>query len=84
MLPDLRQADPRLAPVTDCAWRRSTRSSTTVIESVDQALVALVAGEGDGSRTCAPRSTCSPTRCCSHLSYEERALVEPLARYGAH
>ena len=53
-----------------------------VLDEVDRALVAVVSEAGRRWSRCVRPSTCSPTRWPSHLSYEERMLVEPLARYG--
>ncbi|HTF09898.1 MAG TPA: hemerythrin domain-containing protein, partial [Asanoa sp.] len=82
MLPNLRQADARLAPVT-LRLEAEHKVIHEVIESVDRALVALVAGEGDLKGLRAEVDLLTDTL-LSHLSYEERSLVEPLARYGAH
>ena len=80
MLPHLRRRDPRLAPVTD-RLEEEHRIIHDVIESVDRALVALVSGDGDlkGLRAEVDLLT---DALLSHLSYEERELVEPLARLG--
>ncbi|MEV0715951.1 LLM class flavin-dependent oxidoreductase [Asanoa sp. NPDC050611] len=82
MLPNLRHADARLAPVT-LRLEEEHKVIHEVIEAVDRALVALVAGQGDlkGLRDEVDLLT---DTLLSHLSYEERSLVEPLARYGAH
>ncbi|MDG4822839.1 LLM class flavin-dependent oxidoreductase [Asanoa sp. WMMD1127] len=82
MLPFLRQADPRLGPVT-LRLEDEHKVIHEVIESVDRALVALVGGEGDLKGLRAEVDLLTDTL-LSHLSYEERSLVEPLARYGAH
>ncbi|HEV7711218.1 MAG TPA: LLM class flavin-dependent oxidoreductase [Asanoa sp.] len=82
MLPNLRQADARLAPVT-LRLEAEHKVIHQVIESVDRALVALVGGEGDLKGLRAEVDLLTDTL-LSHLSYEERSLVEPLARYGAH
>ncbi len=82
MLPNLRQADARLAPVT-LRLEEEHKVIHGVIESVDRALVALVGGEGDLKNLRAEVDLLTDTL-LSHLSYEERSLVEPLAKYGAH
>ncbi|MEV4617995.1 LLM class flavin-dependent oxidoreductase [Asanoa sp. NPDC049573] len=82
MLPFLRRADARLAPVT-LRLEAEHKIIHEVIESVDRALVALVGGEGDLKGLRAEVDLLTDTL-LSHLSYEERSLVEPLARYGAH
>ena len=50
-----------------------------VLEDVDQALVALVDGSGDIAGLRAAVDLVDDTL-LSHFSYEERELVEPLAR----
>jgi hypothetical protein len=52
-----------------------------VIERVDEALVALVATDGNTTSLREAVELLADTL-MSHLSYEERELVEPLARLG--
>lgn len=52
-----------------------------VLEGVDKALVALVDGSGNIDGLRAAVDLLDDTL-LSHLSYEERELVEPLARLG--
>ena len=83
MLPHLRRADPRLGPVVD-RLQEEHLVIHEVLEGVDRALVALVAGPGgpagiDGLRAAVDLLS---DALLSHLSYEERELVEPLARLG--
>jgi alkanesulfonate monooxygenase SsuD/methylene tetrahydromethanopterin reductase-like flavin-dependent oxidoreductase (luciferase family) len=78
MLPHLRQADPRLAPVVD-RLREEHEAIHGVLERVDQALVAFVA-EPDGVPALREAVNLLSDTLLSHLSYEERELVEPLAR----
>ncbi|MBB5872689.1 alkanesulfonate monooxygenase SsuD/methylene tetrahydromethanopterin reductase-like flavin-dependent oxidoreductase (luciferase family) [Allocatelliglobosispora scoriae] len=78
LFPRLRRADARLAPVVD-RLQEEHEIIHGVIEDVDQALVALVSGEGDISDLRAVVDLLSDTL-LSHLSYEERELLEPLAR----
>jgi hypothetical protein len=82
MLPHLRRADPALAPVVD-RLQEEHLVIHDVLEGVDKALVALVDGSGsiDGLR--AAMDLLDDTL-LSHLSYEERELVEPLARLGLY
>ena len=54
-----------------------------VLEGVDRALVALVSGPDGIAGLRAAVDLLSDTL-LSHLSYEERELVEPLARLGMH
>ena len=80
LFPHLRRADPALAPVVD-RLEAEHRIIHDVLEGVDKALVALVDGSGsiDGLR---PAVDLLDDTLLSHLSYEERELVEPLARLG--
>ncbi|HZX03218.1 LLM class flavin-dependent oxidoreductase [Kribbella sp.] len=80
LFPHLRRADPALAPVVD-RLQEEHKIIHDVLEGVDKALVALVDGSGsiDGLR--AAMDLLDDTL-LSHLSYEERELVEPLARLG--
>ena len=79
MLPGLRRADTRLAPVLD---RLSEEHGIIhhVLQRVDRALVEFVAdgdGADDGLRAIVDQLS---DALLSHLAYEERELVEPLAR----
>ncbi|WDZ83641.1 LLM class flavin-dependent oxidoreductase [Micromonospora cathayae] len=82
MLPHLRRADPRLAPVTR-RLEEEHRVIHGVIEAVDRALVDLVSGDGDVKNLRSAVDLLTDTL-LSHLSYEERELVEPLARLSFH
>jgi Luciferase-like monooxygenase/Hemerythrin HHE cation binding domain len=78
MLPQLKAADPRLGPVVD----RLTEEHGVihdVLERVDRALVSLVS-EPDGMTDLQNAVDLLTDTLLSHLSYEERELVEPLAR----
>ncbi|MEV8376576.1 LLM class flavin-dependent oxidoreductase [Kribbella sp. NPDC056861] len=80
LFPRLRRADPALAPVVD-RLQEEHLVIHDVLEGVDKALVALV----DGSATIDTLRTSVDLledTLLSHLSYEERELVEPLARLG--
>jgi hypothetical protein len=95
MLPHLRRADPRLAPVID-RLQQEHLVIHDVLEGVDRALVALVSGGPDDNHNIPGTGGISGIRglraavdllsdtLLSHLSYEERELVEPLARLGMH
>ncbi len=79
MLPGLRRADSRLAPVLD---RLSEEHGIIhhVLQRVDGALVDFVASSeeaGDALRRSIDQLS---DALLSHLAYEERELVEPLAR----
>lgn len=80
LFPRLRAADPRLVPVVD-RLELEHRVIHDVLERVDQALVALVSSPAGVAELRDAINLLSDTL-LSHLSYEERELVEPLARYG--
>lgn len=80
VFPHLRRSDPRLVPVLD-RLEEEHHTIHEVLESVDRALVALVAGTGDIADLKETVDVLSDAL-LSHLSYEERKLVEPLARLG--
>jgi hemerythrin-like domain-containing protein len=78
MLPTLSSADPRLKPVTD-RLAEEHEVIHEVIERVDRALVAFV-GEPSSREVLRDAVDLLTDALLSHLSYEERELVEPLAR----
>jgi hypothetical protein len=80
LFPHLRRADPALVPVVD-RLQEEHKIIHDVLEGVDKALVALVDSSGsiDGLRAAVDLLD---DTLLSHLSYEERELVEPLARLG--
>jgi hypothetical protein len=80
LFPRLRRADPALVPVVD-RLQAEHLIIHDVLEGVDKALVALVDGSGDIDGLRAAVDLLDDTL-LSHLSYEERELVEPLARLG--
>jgi luciferase-like monooxygenase/hemerythrin HHE cation binding domain-containing protein len=80
LFPHLRRADPALGPVVD-RLQEEHKIIHDVLEGVDKALVALVDGSGDIDGLRAAVDLLDDTL-LSHLSYEERELVEPLARLG--
>ncbi|RIV41568.1 LLM class flavin-dependent oxidoreductase [Micromonospora radicis] len=82
LFPHLRRADPRLAPVID-RLESEHHAIHDVLEGVDRALVAFVATTDGMAELRAAVDLLSDTL-LSHLSYEERELVEPIARLGAH
>jgi hemerythrin-like domain-containing protein len=80
VFPHLRTCEEQLEPVID---RLSEEHDDIhdVLEGLDRALVELVANPGDVTHL--RRATDILTDALlSHLAYEERELVEPLARYG--
>jgi alkanesulfonate monooxygenase SsuD/methylene tetrahydromethanopterin reductase-like flavin-dependent oxidoreductase (luciferase family)/hemerythrin-like domain-containing protein len=80
LFPRLRHGDPRLAPVID-RLQQEHAVIHDVLEGVDRALVAFVATE-DGMADLRAAVDLLGDTLLSHLSYEERELVEPLARLG--
>ena len=80
LFPRLRRADPRLTPVVD-RLEQEHHVIHDVLEGVDRALVALVDGSGTIDNLRDAVDLLDDTL-LSHLSYEERELVEPLARLG--
>jgi len=78
MFPGLRDADPALAPVVD-RLEEEHHAIAGVLDRVDAALVGLVGDPGQVAAVQAAVDLLSDTL-LSHLSYEERELVEPLAR----
>lgn len=78
--PQLRRADPRLGPVLD-RLSEEHRVIHDVLNRVDAALVATVR-DPDGITELSAAVDLLTDTLLSHLSYEERELVEPLARLG--
>jgi hemerythrin-like domain-containing protein len=78
--PFLRKADPRLVPVVD-RLEAEHHAIHGVIEQVDRALVAMLT-KPDGLADLRAAIDLLTDALLSHLSYEERELVEPLARLG--
>jgi alkanesulfonate monooxygenase SsuD/methylene tetrahydromethanopterin reductase-like flavin-dependent oxidoreductase (luciferase family) len=81
MLPHLRARDPRLAPVVH-RLQEEHLVIHDLLDRVDRALVDLVAGKPDGLSDVSAAVDLLADGLLSHLSYEERELVEPLARLG--
>ncbi|KQX61931.1 LLM class flavin-dependent oxidoreductase [Angustibacter sp. Root456] len=80
VFPHLRSRDPRLAPVID-RLEAEHHVISDVLERVDQALVAMVSAPDGLAQVRAAVDLLTDTL-LSHLAYEERELVEPLARLG--
>ncbi|HET9103355.1 MAG TPA: hemerythrin domain-containing protein, partial [Solirubrobacteraceae bacterium] len=80
VFPHLRRADPGLAPVID-RLEEEHHVIARVLDEVDRGLVAMVT-EPDGMRALRAAVDLLTDTLLSHLSYEERELVEPLARLG--
>ena len=85
MFPHLRARDADLAPVID-RLEEEHHVIAGVLDDVDRALVAVVSpsepGEPDGLARLREAVDLLSDTMRSHLSYEERELVEPLARFG--
>ena len=81
VFPHLRRSDAALGPVIDRLEEEHERIAD-LLERVDQALVALVAAEEDGIDRVSRAMDLLTDSLLSHFSYEERELVEPLARHG--
>jgi hypothetical protein len=69
-----------LTPVVD-RLEQEHHAIADVLDQVDRALVALVTGP-DGMAKLRQVVDLLTDTLLSHLSYEERELVEPLARFG--
>src|SRR6478735_4432339 len=80
MFPHLRARDADLTPVID-RLEEEHHVIAGVLDEVDRALVAVVS-ESDGLARLREAVDLLSDTMGSHLSYEERQLVEPLARYG--
>ncbi|MET7330826.1 LLM class flavin-dependent oxidoreductase [Nonomuraea sp. NPDC005650] len=80
VFPHLRRTEPGLAPVLD-RLQEEHHAIHKVLERVDRALVSLV-GEPGGLDNLRDTVDLLTDSLLSHLSYEERELVEPLARHG--
>jgi hypothetical protein len=81
VFPHLRRSDAELAPVLD-RLEEEHEQIADLLERVDGALVALVAAEDDGIDRVELAMDLLTDALLSHFSYEERELVEPLARHG--
>ena len=80
MFPDLRRGDDSLGPVLD-RLAAEHEVIAGVLDEVDRGLVAVVSGP-DGMAELQRAVDLLSDTMTSHLSYEERELVEPLARLG--
>jgi len=81
VFPHLGQADPRLGPVL-ARLGEEHETIAEILERIDRALVALVASEPDAMNRVRESVDLIADAMASHFSYEERELVEPLARLG--
>jgi len=80
IFPHLKRSDRELVPVID-RLEEEHHVIARVLDQVDRALVAMVS-EDDGMRRLQDAVDLLTDTLLSHLSYEERELVEPLARLG--
>ena len=81
VFPHLRHSDEQLAPVID-RLEQEHEVIADLLERVDRAMLALVTDEDDGMAKAQAVMDLFTDALLSHLSYEERELVEPLARLG--
>lgn len=81
MFPHLRRSEAELALVLD-RLEEEHEQIADLLERVDQALVALVSSEEDGIHRVGRAMDLLTDALLSHFSYEERELIEPLARHG--
>jgi hypothetical protein len=81
VFPHLRRSDAGLGPVID-RLEEEHEQIADLLERVDRALVALVAAEDEGIVGVGRAMDLLTDALLSHFSYEERELVEPLARHG--
>ena len=80
MFPDLRRADSALAPVV-ARLSEEHEAIAGILTRIDSALVSMVRDPAAISEVQAAVDLLTDAL-LSHLSYEERQLVEPLARLG--
>jgi alkanesulfonate monooxygenase SsuD/methylene tetrahydromethanopterin reductase-like flavin-dependent oxidoreductase (luciferase family) len=80
VFPHLRRRDARLGPVLD-RLAEEHEVIAGVLDRVDRGLVALITRD-DGMADLQAAVDLLDDTLLSHLSYEERELVEPLARFG--
>jgi hemerythrin-like domain-containing protein len=80
VFPYLRARDNGLGPVLD-RLQEEHRVIHGVLDTVDHALVNYIGQSGDTSELADAADLLTDTL-LSHLAYEERELIDPLARYG--
>jgi hemerythrin-like domain-containing protein len=81
VFPHLRRSEAALGPVID-RLEAEHEQIAELLERVDRALVALVGAEEDGMDRVEAAMNLLTDALLSHFSYEERELIEPLARLG--
>ena len=83
IFPHLRSSDPDAVPVID-RLEAEHEVISDVLDDVDRSLVALVADEPGALDRLQHVVDLLTDTLLSHLAYEERELLHPLARYGFH
>jgi alkanesulfonate monooxygenase SsuD/methylene tetrahydromethanopterin reductase-like flavin-dependent oxidoreductase (luciferase family) len=81
VFPHLRRGDERLVPVID-RLEAEHRVIHDVLDGVDRALVDFVSADGGDGAPLRRAVDLLTDTLLSHLAYEERELVEPIARLG--
>lgn len=81
VFPHVQRSDPALAPVIE-RLEEEHETIAELLERVDRALVSLVSPEEDGIDRVQRAIGILTDALLSHFSYEERELIEPLARLG--
>ncbi len=81
VFPHLRRSEPALRAVLD-RLHEEHEVIADLLERVDAALISLVAHEPDGMRNVHAAIDLLTDALLSHFAYEERELIEPLARHG--
>ena len=81
VFPHVQRSDPALAPVIE-RLEEEHETIAELLERVDRALVALVSSHDDGIEGVQRAVGILNDALLSHFSYEERELIEPLARLG--
>ncbi len=81
VFPHIQRSEPALAPVIE-RLEEEHETIAGLLESVDQALIGLVSSQDDGIAGVDRAVAILNDALLSHFSYEERELIEPLARLG--
>jgi hypothetical protein len=81
VFPHIRRSDPAIAPVI-ARLEEEHETIADLLERVDRALVALVSEDERGLDAVQGAIDLLTDALLSHFAYEERELVEPLARLG--
>ena len=81
VFPHIQRSEPALAPVIE-RLEEEHETIAELLERVDQALVGLVSSKDDGIAGVDRAVAILNDALLSHFSYEERELIEPLARLG--